>query len=258
MPATSIASPRTASLWQQYLKLVKFAGHCALCVLVVVTLPLHRRYLRQFSGWWYRRLLNILNIQVQVRGRLPEQTLLLISNHVSWLDIAVFGSLLQPAFVSKAEVANWPIMGAVARALGTIFLPRGAFKTQETSARVAATLEAGQTVVLFPESTTGAAAIPARFHARLFAPAIDHGHPVQPVAIRYLPPDPQQPGQHPVAPWVDDASLVGHIRKLLRLQGITVQITMCAGIDPAGKDRRSLAELSHSAITRALGQSGVL
>lgn len=252
MSATSLASPGAASPWRQSLKTVKFAVHCALCVLVVVTLPLNRRYLKQLSGWWYRRLLRILNIRVLVDGAAPTQALLLISNHVSWLDIAVYGGLLQPAFVSKAEVASWPVMGAAARALGTIFLPRGAFKTQETSERVAATLAAGQSVVLFPEATTGAAAVPARFHARLFAPAIDHGHPVQPVAIRYLPSDPQQLGQHPAAPWVDDASLGGHIRKLLRLDGITVQLTVCPAIDPQGKERRELAEQCHAQISQAL------
>jgi 1-acyl-sn-glycerol-3-phosphate acyltransferase len=185
---------------------------------------------------------------------------LAVSNNVSWVDIVVYGSLMQPAFVSKAEVAKWPVVGAIARATNTIFLPRGAFKTHQTSDTLAATLNAGTPVMLFPEATTSDSATPARFHARLFAAALDHDYPVQPVAIRYLPEDypenlPEQAGitgQHPWAPWINDAGLGGHLNKLLRLQKLNVSVSFCEAISPQGYDRRSLAQASHSSITAQL------
>lgn len=252
MPATSVAKPEQISPWRLCIKLSKLAAHTLICLLVLVTLPLHRRYIQRLSQWWYRRLLDILDVKIEVTGKLPANTSLIISNHVSWLDIVTYGSLMNPAFVSKAEVATWPVVGRIASETGTIFLPRGAFKTQQTSATLARSLDGGRSVVLFPEATTSAAATPERFHARLFAAAIDHNYPVQPIAIRYLPETPGLPGHHPLAPWVDDAGLGEHLWGILKLRRLQVRIIFCAQIKPENHDRRGLAEQSHQAITAAL------
>ncbi len=256
MPATSASSPATVKRWQYQLKLCKFIAHCLIAVAVMLTLPLHKRYMRRLSGWWYRRLLVIMNVRLEVQGARPKATVLAVSNHVSWVDILIYGSLLQPAFVSKAEVAKWPIVGAIARATHTIFLPRGAFKTRQTSDTLAATLKQGTSVMLFPEAATSDSVTPGRFHARLFTAALDHDYAVQPVAIRYLPEHlPEQPGiagQHPWAAWVNDAGLGGHLNKLLRLQKLNVSVSFCEAISPQGHDRRSLAHASHSSITAQL------
>jgi len=255
MPATSVSSPATVNRWQYLLKVTQLSLHCGVCIAVLLTLPLHKRYMPQLSAWWYQRLLVILNVQLNIQGTPPNKTVLVVSNHISWVDIVIFGSLLRPAFVSKAEVAKWPVVGPIARATGTVFLPRGAFKTSETSDTLAASLKHGRNVVLFPEATTSDAAIPHRFHARMFAAALDHSYPVQPIALRYLPENKTDVGNHPWAPWIDDAGLGGHLKKLLRLKELRVAVIFCPVISPDGHDRRGLAQASHSAITTALNQN---
>ena len=183
---------------------------------------------------------------------MPHRATHCYANHVSWLDIVIYGHLFKPAFVSKAEVGNWPVVGAIARATGTLFLPRGAFKTDDTSAQLAESLSHGQSVVLFPEATTSDAATPRRFHARLFAAAVDNNAQVQPLTIRYLPEDPSAAGHHPLAPWIDDAGLGGHLWRLLKHPGLDVAVEFCAPIDSSGHDRNAIAKACHTAICNAL------
>jgi 1-acyl-sn-glycerol-3-phosphate acyltransferase len=174
-----------------------------------------------------------------------------VSNHVSWLDIIVLGSLVDAAFVSKAEIGGWPIVGRFARHTGAVFFPRGAHRTGEAVEALRATLAAGRCAVLFPEATTRADLAPDRFHARLFAAAIEGGSPAQPIAIRYLPPD-GSTGHHPRAPWINDAPLLGHFLTLCRLPRLEVRVTFCAPVSAGGRDRRGLAEDCRTAILAAL------
>ena len=76
--------------------------------------------------------------------------------------------------------------------------------------------------------------------------------PVQPIAIRYLPPDHGDDGHHPRAPWVDDAPLFGHFLEIVRLPRLEVTVTFCEPISGAGRDRRGLAEECRRAIIAAL------
>lgn len=256
------------SLWQTGLRAAGLFGHFLTGLLVLLLLPVAGR----LAGWWYRRFLRLLGVRVQVRGRPPEGGVLGVSNHVSWLDIIVLGSLVDAAFVSKAEVGGWPLVGRFARHTGTVFFPRGAHRTGEAGEALRAAMAAGRCAILFPEATTNADLMPDRFHARLFAAAIETGHPVQPIAVRYLPPEDVvrcplsvdreergtrneerfSDGHHPLAPWVDDAPLLGHFLKLVRLPRLDVTVTFCEPIASAGRDRRGLAEDCRQAIVAAL------
>lgn len=256
MATAALPPPATVSPWRYGYKFVLLTGHCLLCVLVAVTLPLYRKHMPRISTWWYRRLLTILNIKLEVSGERPRQTVLVIANHVSWMDIIVLGSLLDAAFVSKAEVNKWPVLGTIARAIGTVFLPRGGFKTTEVAARIAERLRQRRNVVLFPQATTSAQPTPERFHARLFAAAIEYDFPVKPVAIHYMPDAQPQTGHHPWAPWVNDASLGKHLYRLLKLKQMTVRIQLCPNIEAGNYARQDLAKKTHAAITAALLNPG--
>lgn len=193
-----------------------------------------------------------------MRGQPPAGGALVVANHVSWLDIIVLGSLLDAAFVSKLEVAGWPLVGRFARHTGTVFLPRGAYRTGEAAERLRTAMTGGRCVILFPEATTNADLAPSHFHARLFASAVAGDHPVQPVAVHYLPSrEGTAAGHHPLAPWVDDADLLRHFLALFRLPRLDVRVTFCEPIPAAGRDRRGLAEDSRQAIVAALqGREG--
>lgn len=197
--------------------------------------------------WWYGRLLRALGIELHIHGTVPQTPVLIVANHSSWLDIVTLGHVFGAAFISKAEVAGWPLIGAYARITDTVFLARGAYRTDSARAQIQARFARHRSVVLFAEGTTSDTPAPQRFHARLFAVALDGGHTVLPVALRYA--DAATPGDahHPAVPW-QQTSLRVNFMRILRLSGLRAEVRVCDMIAPDGHTRRSLAEASRHAI----------
>ena len=230
------------------LKAARLIGLLLLGIVLLPCVPLIGKRSWKLVRWWHGRMLRVLHVGLEIDGELPAGPVLIVANHCSWLDILVLGWAFNTAFVSKAEVGKWPIVGSFARAGGTLFLSRGAGKTGETSARIREVLDNGRSVLFFPEGTTTCDPSPQRFHARLFAAAIDGGYSVLPVGLRYCD-DTTPPGMHhALAPWVNEAPLGPHFKDLFRLRGITAQLRICAPINPRGYDRRSLAEAARTAV----------
>ncbi|GAB3681415.1 lysophospholipid acyltransferase family protein [Salinisphaera aquimarina] len=230
-------------------KAARLIGLVLLGLILLPIVPLIGTRSWKLVRWWHGRMLRVLNVTLEMDGAPLTGPALIVANHSSWLDIVVLGHAFNASFVSKAEIGGWPLVGAFARAAGTLFLTRGAGKTGETSEQIRSVLDAGRSVLFFPEGTTTTDPQPRRFHARLFAAAIDGGYPVMPVALRYCddttPPD----MHHALVPWVDEAPIWPHFRDLFRVHNIRAQIRICAAIDPRGYDRRSLAEASYNAIS---------
>ncbi|MES1926480.1 phospholipid/glycerol acyltransferase [Salinisphaera sp. T31B1] len=194
-------------------------------------------------------MLRVLGVTLELDGQPLAGPALIVANHSSWLDIVVLGHVFNTSFVSKAEIGGWPMVGSFARAAGTLFLARGAGKTGETSAQIRQVLDSGRSVLFFPEGTTTWDPQPRRFHARLFAAAIEGGYPVMPVALRYCDDTTPADMHHALVPWVDEAPIWPHFRDLFRVHDLRAQVRVCAAIDPRGYDRRSLAEASFHAIS---------
>lgn len=235
-----------------FLRGLRLTGHVCVGFGVLFALAFTQRP-GQLAGWWYRRFLRIMGVEIETSGAWPSGGCLVAANHVSWLDIIIFGALLDAAFVSKAEIGQWPVVGRFARHTGTVFLPRGAGRTREATQRLVEALDAQRAVILFPEATTNNALLPERFYPRLFAAGVEAQAPVQPVALHYLPDESGEAGHHPLAPWVD-TSLAAHFRRLFRLPQLRVRVTFCAAVPTSGCERRYLSEVSHRAVTEALAQ----
>ena len=239
------------------LKGLRLAALLLLGVILLPAVPLIGNRSWHLVRWWHGRMLRVLNIEVEIDGEVPVGPTLIVANHCSWMDIIVLGHAFNASFVSKAEIGGWPLVGSFARAAGTLFLARGAGKTSETSEKIRSVLAAGRSVLFFPEGTTTTDPQPKRFHARLFAAAIDGGYPVLPVALRYCddttPPD----MHHALAPWVNEAALGPHFKDLFRVHDMRAQLRLCAPIDPRGFDRRSLAEASYMAISHRQSMAAI-
>jgi 1-acyl-sn-glycerol-3-phosphate acyltransferase len=144
---------------------------------------------RQLVKRWSRKLLRILNVRVHVRGELHAVSgnVLLVANHISWLDIMAIHAVVPRArFVSKADVKAWPLVARLVDSAGTLYLERerkrDALRVVHT---VAAALSSGQVVAIFPEGTTSTGHGLLPFHANLLQAAIATATPVQPVALRF-------------------------------------------------------------------------
>ncbi len=199
---------------------------------------------------WSTTLLDILGTQVTADLSQITPGSLIVANHISWLDIFVINAVLPCAFVSKAEVRHWPVIGWLAAANETVFLRRGS----RTHARlvndeIGERLNAGKHVVVFPEGTTTDGLRLLSFHAALIQPALAAGRPVVPLAISYWEPD----GQRSLAPRYDGdcsfARCFGNITSRRRLHA-RLQSLPALGIN--GEDRRAVAQAAHAAIAEAI------
>jgi 1-acyl-sn-glycerol-3-phosphate acyltransferase len=112
-----------------------------------------------------------LNVEVDTHGPIPTSGLL-VSNHLSYLDVLVLGALTPATFVAKREVKHWPVFGWFAALAGTVFVNRERrIQTGQAAKAIEAVLDRGQLIVLFPEGTSsdGTAVLP--FKSSLLGPA---------------------------------------------------------------------------------------
>jgi lyso-ornithine lipid O-acyltransferase len=134
---------------------------------------------------WNLRILASLGVEVSVVGPVPAQGLI-VSNHLSYLDILVFSATAPCLFVSKREVKSWPLVGWVAALTGTVFIDRRSpSQTRRVWPQMYDRLQAGTRVVLFPEgtSTDGRQVLP--FHSSLFEAAVTSCAPMTATYISY-------------------------------------------------------------------------
>lgn len=208
--------------------------------------PWPRRFLR-----WAGRA---AGLDVRIEGRPLARDVLFVSNHKSWLDILLLGGSAGAAFVSKEEVARWPVVGRLARLNGTVFVARTerkAVKGQADALRTA--LASGRPVALFPEGTVSPADEVLPFRASLFGslfPPLPRVR-VQPVAIDY------GPAAAEIA-WVEGETIVGNARRVLsRRRRMPVALRFLAPVDPhdAG-GRKALAAAAQAEVEAALRPSG--
>jgi 1-acyl-sn-glycerol-3-phosphate acyltransferase len=135
---------------------------------------------------WSRALLAVLGVRLDIEGGLAPGPMLVVANHVSWLDVAAINALRPCVFVCKSEVADWPAFGWLVARAGTIFMRRGSARSANEAMRKArARLREGSSVTVFPEgtSTDGGEVLP--FSAAFFQAAIEAGCPVLPLALSY-------------------------------------------------------------------------
>lgn len=200
-------------LWRSSL----MVGHISSgLVLLVATGAVWRPYnpaVRKTMQWWLGRVTRILNIEVQLQGQIPhekEGAVLLVSNHVSWVDIPLIGSVTPVSFLSKAEVAKWPLIGTLASKVGTLYIQRGAGNTDAVSRTIADTLRRNRSVLFFPEGTTTDGTSVKRFHSKLFK--VCHHHPVKvlPVVVRYWSEEVENP-----VPFIGDDEFTQHLWNMM-------------------------------------------
>ncbi len=202
----------------------------------MIFMPHHPRY-RALVQWWHRRLCRVLGVRIVVKGQASVRSALWVSNHVSWLDIPVLGALFPVFFLSKAEVASWPVLGQLARAAGTVFIKRGSGDSRQVSDQLATLLRVGHNVLFFPEGTTTDGQALRRFFHRLFQAGLDASTCIQPVLICYR----REGSLDPWVPFIGDDEFVPHARQLLMLDKVHVEVHVLAELAAEGRDARVLA-----------------
>lgn len=195
-----------------------------------------------WSCWlWGRWMRAILGVRVEVEGSPPKGLFLLASNHLSYLDIMVLGSLAPSLFVAKREIRSWPLFGLMSRGAGTLFVDRERPKdVVRVAGEMVERLEAGLSLTLFPEgkSTRGLEVHP--FMPSLLEAAARTGVPCHAVTLRYDAPDFEDLPPSVTVCWYDRAPFVPHITRLMRIGEITARVRF-NGPALQSDDRKELA-----------------
>lgn len=249
------ANPRPTPVWRAVWRLWRALTHIVAGLLTILLrfprLTPEQRELR--VQVWSRELLARLGVRLEVQGvaTLPGP-LLLVANHISWLDITSLHAARFCRFVSKADVQRWPLVGALASGVGTLFIQR---ESRRDAMRVvhhmADSLRAGDVLAVFPEGTTSDGGDLLPFHANLLQAAIAAGAPVQPVALQFID---THSGERSLAPcYVGDDTLLGSVWRTVRAPGVTVRIVFGEPQDAQGRERRVWAQQLRGEVIRLRG-----
>ena len=202
--------------------------------------------------WWSIKMLRLMGLSMRVEGGVHAGGVLLVANHISWLDITALHAVApQARFVSKADIQAWPLLSRLADAADTLYLAR---ERKRDALRVvhlvAQALAAGQTIAVFPEGTTsdGRALLP--FHANLLQAAIATCVPVQPVAVRFS--DAGGPISSAVE-FVGATTLVESLWRVACAESLVAHVTLLPARPSARADRRALAKQLRDDIAAQLG-----
>ncbi len=191
---------------------------------------------------WALAMLRHLGISLQVQGARPAHgPLLLVANHVSWLDIVVLHAAGHCRFISKSDVRDWPLVGVLARAAGTLFIERASRRdAMRVVHQMAACLQAGDVLAVFPEGTTGDGSGVLPFHGNLLQAAIAVHAPALPVALQFID---RLSGQRSYAPcYIGDDTLVQSLWRTLRARNLQAVVQFGQPQRHDGRERRVWAE----------------
>ena len=204
---------------------------------------------------WSRQLLQMLRVEARLRG-LPEGglpgNLLIVANHISWLDIFVLDAVRPSRFIAKAELKRWPVVGRFVAGCGTLFLDRASRRDAHRVNRQARdVLAAGDTIAIFPEGTTtdGRGVLP--FKSSLLQPIVDARGHVQPIAIRYVGPE---GGYNDAPAYIGEMTFLDSLWRVLGERRLVVELEFGPTLSTQARHRRDLSREAEAFIRAVLEQ----
>jgi len=232
---------------------VTLGAALAVCFLAYGLIRLRGRPTLERRALWLhascRRVMAAMGIHCRAAGPVPQRGLV-VSNHLSHIDILIFGAIMPCFFVSKAEVAFWPFFGWAARAGGTLFLDRKRRASANMVAQaMSERLKLAVPILLFPEGTSTDGSRVLRFHPRLYEPAVVAASPIAVAAIRYV----NRGGTERDLCWYGDIPFLPHFWRVVGSRGFSAEVRF--GEPRRYAHRRDAAQSTHDevvALRRAL------
>lgn len=211
---------------------------------------LSRQRRAQLIQAWSRQLLKILKIKVKIVGDQAlvnsNQGFLLVSNHISWLDIHVINTMKPFVFVAKADVADWPIFGWIAKMIGTIFVKREKLSDLKRVIQIIRTqLQEHQPVCIFPEGTSSDGRQLLEFRSNLFEAVAHSEIKILPIALSYQ----ENYKYSDRAAFIGDMGLIDSIKHILQSDHLIAYIKLSEP-QQAQDSRQKTAELARHAILK--------
>jgi 1-acyl-sn-glycerol-3-phosphate acyltransferase len=228
-------------------------------------MPLYSK--RQREGvvrWFFRGIARSFGIRVEVHGdhwlrefAEADRGGLVVSNHISWLDIVAVNAVQPMRAQAKKELAGWPIIGRLADAAHTVYLDRENLRSLPVAVdELMRAMRGGSMVNVSPEGTTWCGLASGRFRPAMFQAAIDADVPVIPFVLRYRLED----GRDTTAPaFIGDETLVTSLKRTARTKGLVLEVHVLEPIEPStARDRRELTKLTEAAVREVLSRTQTL
>jgi 1-acyl-sn-glycerol-3-phosphate acyltransferase len=195
-----------------------------------------------------RAVLAAVGVRHAARGRLAQRRALIVANHVSWLDILLLLAYAPCRLIAKHEVRDWPVIGRLAAAAGTVFIDRSRPRTLPgTVTDVADALRGDAVVAVFPEGTTWCGRNGGRFHPAMFQAAVAAGAVVAPVSLAFETAD---GSPTTVAAFVGDDTLFASLMRVVAARGLTITLRAYSPLYPTeASSRRVLAAAARAVIS---------
>ncbi|MEU3841218.1 lysophospholipid acyltransferase family protein [Streptomyces sp. NPDC028635] len=228
---------------------LRLTGVVALLLAGIALSPVGGRIPASVVRVWCRWIVRAAGVRVRITGDAAATSggLLLVANHISWLDIPLLAAVRPARMLAKSEIRHWPVAGALAARGGALFIDRDRLRALPgTVARIADALRAGQAVAVFPEGSTWCGRAQGRFRRAAFQAALDAGVPVQPVHLRY---SRRTGGASTTTPaFVGEDSLLSSVWRVVSARGLVAEAEVRAPIPPGRHpDRRALARAAEPA-----------
>ena len=234
-------------------KIILTLIHLVIGILCIVFFPIiNRKSRRNLIKLWSLLLLKIFKINLIVNNDLKKilakKNYLIVSNHISWLDIFVINSAYPVTFVAKHSISKWPILNWLVKASETIFIDRKRItKIKETSREIENFLENKGSICIFPEGTSTDGSKLLDFKSNLLQTAINKDIEILPVAIQYL-----HNNKFCSAPaYYNDLSLFDSIINLIKFDNIVAKLTILPEIK-SNFNRKVLANKAYAKINKVI------
>ncbi len=234
-------------------KIILTLIHLVIGILCIVFFPIiNRKSRKNLIKLWSLLLLKIFKINLIVNNDLKKilakKNYLIVSNHISWLDIFVINSAYPVTFVAKHSISKWPILNWLVKASETIFIDRKKItKIKETSKEIEDYLESKGSICIFPEGTSTDGSRLLDFKSNLLQTVINKDIEILPVAIQYL-----HDNKFCSAPaYYNDLSLFDSIINLIKLDNIVAKLTILPEIK-SSFDRKVLANKAYAKINKVI------
>ncbi len=211
---------------------------------------------------WQSIVCRIFQIKVEIEGHICTQgQTLFVSNHVSYLDIPVMGSIIAGSFIAKKDVQGWPVFGFLAKLQQTVFISRDREDAAQGKKKLDDALGQGKNLIVFPEgtSTEGVEVFP--FKSSLFSIAMQENAKnllIQPLTIKMSIIDKHEPkdqAQRDVYAWHlnMDTSLAEHLWRFAKTEGATIKLIFAPPVSANDfENRKTLAKHCHNAVSNGL------
>ncbi len=203
---------------------------------------------------WLGFIARIFGVKIKIYGKALTEKTLFVSNHISWLDILILGSIVPIHFLSKHEVKTMPVLGWLATRAGTLYIKRGNKNSAtESSGEITAALNQQHNSLIFAEGTTTNGNIK-KFHSRMLQSAIDAQAMVQPVAIFY-PVKNKKINEieiNPVVLFLGNTTIGESFDLISRTSNIDVEVHFLNPINSTGKTRDEIAQHAFDEVVEAI------